>query len=153
MKYRLASLAALAAVATCAGPDKREKQLTVNLQRAADSSAGSVTLEATVKNVSNHDVFVGVEGPLIDYSLTVRDCGGHAVPLSKRGEEVFSKDHVRSRMAVLVTLQPGETRVDKWSIDEYFEFVRPGCYTITAHREFETAHESISSNAVMVQLP
>jgi hypothetical protein len=51
-----------------------------------------VTIEATLRNNSKGDVSIGVGGPLMDYELSVSDAHGAPVPLSKRGQEVFSKD-------------------------------------------------------------
>jgi hypothetical protein len=52
----------------------------------------------------------------------------------------------------MVTLQPGETRVDTWAIDDFFEFTRPGRYFVTVRRDFEAAHEADSSNTLEIAL-
>lgn len=134
--------------------DQADRQLTITLERVpAPSGQDTLTLKATVKNVSKHQVLIAVWDPLEDYSLTVTDPTGAPVPLSRRGKEFFSKDRVRYRTAnVIVTLQPGETRVDVWAIDDFFEFARPGRYHITVRRDFEAAHEADSSNTVDVAL-
>jgi hypothetical protein len=55
-------------------------------------------------------------------------------------------------MAMMLTLQPGETRVDTFVIDEFFEFARPGRYLITVRRNSEAAHEIDTSNTLTVVL-
>jgi hypothetical protein len=141
---------------TGATPDPK---LSVSLERVRDPSGNdttgkdTVTLKATVKNVSKESVLINVWHPLEDYSLTVTDCKGNRVALSKRGEAFFSKDRIRSRTAsVIVTLEPGETRVDTWAIDDFFQFSRPGCYRVAVQREFMGAHETDSSNTLEVVL-
>ena len=113
----------------CSGGQPGTK-LTISLERVPDPPGqDTVTLKATVKNVSKESVLINVWHPLEDYSLTVTDCKGTRVALSKRGEAFFSKDRIRSRTSnVTVTLEPGETRVDTWDIDDFFQLSRPGCY-------------------------
>jgi hypothetical protein len=137
----------------CSGATPDPK-LTIRLERVPDPSGNdTVTLKATVKNVSKESVLINVWHPLEDYSLTVTDCRGARVALSKRGEAFFSKDRIRSRTAnVIVTLEPGETRVDTWAIDDFFQFSRPGCYRVAVKREFVVAHETDSSNTLEVVL-
>lgn len=137
----------------CSGgpPDTK---LTISLERVPDPPGkDTVTLKATLKNVSKESVLINVWHPLEDYSLTVTDCRGTRVAISKRGEAFFSKDRIRSRTAnVLVTLEPGETRVDTWAIDDFFQFSRPGCYRVAVQREFVAAHKTYSSNTLEVIL-
>jgi len=131
-----------------------DTKLAISLERVPDPPGkDTVTLKATVKNVSKESVLIGVWHPLEDYSLTVTDCRGTRVALSKRGEAFFSKDRIRSRTAnVIVTLEPGETRVDTWAINDFFQFSRPGCYRVAVQREFVVAHETESSNTLQVVL-
>jgi hypothetical protein len=138
-----------AGVSRQAGP-----QLAITLERVPDPpGSDTVTLKATLKNVSEHEVPIFVQGPLFDYSLTVTDSAGSPVPLSKRGKDFFSKDRVGIwEMAMMLTLQPGETRVDTFVIDEFFEFARPGRYLITVRRNSEAAHEIDTSNTLTVVL-
>jgi len=128
------------------------QQLAVFLKRAPDTAQDTVTLTATAKNVSTHDVLIGVEGLLLDYSLALTDSRGVPVSLSPYGKKFFSKDRILSTMAVIVTLHAGETRVDTWAIDNFFAFVHPGQYRITVRRNFEAAHESDSSNTLDLSL-
>jgi hypothetical protein len=131
-----------------------DTKLTISLERVPDPPGkDTVTLKAALKNVSKESVLINVWHPLEDYSLTVTDCRGARVALSKHGEAFFSKDRIRSRTAnVIVTLEPGETRVDTWAIDDFFQFSRPGCYRVAVQREFVVAHETDSSNTLEVVL-
>jgi len=142
---------ALPVICTGGPPDPK---LTISLARVPDPPGrDTLTLKATVKNVSKESVLINVWSPLEDYSLTVTDCRGTRVALSKRGEAFFSKDRIRSRTAsVLVTLEPGETRVDTWAIDDFFQFSRPGCYRVAVRREFVAAHETDTSDTLEVAL-
>ena len=133
--------------------DQPDRQLTITLERVPDPPGqDTVTLKATIRNVSKHETIIGEQNPLIDYPLTVTDSRGTPVPLSKRGKAFFSKDRVGSSKYLMVTLRPGETRVDTWAIDDFFQFARPGRYLITVRRDFETAHEVDSSNTLEVGL-
>ena len=133
--------------------DQANRQLTITIERLPDPPGqDTITLKATIRNVSNHEVIIGVQNPLIDYPLTVTDSRGVPVPLSKRGKAVFSKDRPGSSRYVMVTLQPRETRTDTWAVDDLFEFARPGRYLITVRRDFEAAHEVDSSNTIEVAL-
>jgi hypothetical protein len=130
------------------------RQLAITIERVpGPPGSDTVTLRATTKNVSGHEVRIVDQNPLIDYALTVTDSLGSPVTLSKRGKEFFSKDRVgRWSRFLIVTLQPGETRVDTFAIDEFFEFARPGRYLIAVRREFQTAQEVDSSNTLDVVL-
>ena len=129
-----------------------QSQLAVTLERAPDTPQDAAVLKASVKNISNHDVLIGVEGPLLDYSLTVTNLRGVPVPLSKYGKWFFSKDRILAVSAVLVTLSPGEAHVDTWAIDKFFEFARPGRYLVTVRRVVQAAHESGASNVLKMDL-
>jgi hypothetical protein len=133
--------------------DQANRQLNITIERVPDPPGqDTITLKATIKNVSKHEVIIGVQNPLIDYPLTVTDSRGVPVLLSKRGKAVFSKERPGSSRYVMVTLEPGETRVDTWAIDDFFEFAQPGRYLITVRRDFEAAHEEDSSNTLGVAL-
>jgi hypothetical protein len=154
-KLRSAAILALSCHAFplfCQSPGDA-RQLTITLDRSP-SPAGRETLDlvVTIKNVSAHNVLVGVEEPLLDYSLTVTNCSGEPVPFSKRGKEYYAKDRIHRSRSILVTLAPGETHADSLPINDLYEFVRPGCYRLTARRDFEPAHETDSTNTLQVSL-
>lgn len=134
---------------------QQEQPVNLTLERTSEA-AGAVTLEATLKNVSKTDVTIGVGDPVMDYKLTVEDGHGVSVPLSKYGREVFSKDRVRWTKYIMVTLGPGENHVDTWSIDNLFEFARPGRYSVSVSRQFRVANatqpQSVSSNVLQIVL-
>lgn len=119
----------------------------------AESPPGErVTLKATVKNISPHEIVIGDGSPMTGYSLTVTDLRGAAVPLSKRGKDLFSKDRFSSARLVMITLRPGDTSGDVWTIDRFYDFARPGRYLVTVRRDFSFVKESVGSNTVEVDL-
>jgi len=72
--------------------DQVNRQLTITIERVPDPPGqDTITLKATIRNVSNHEVIIGVQNPLIDYPLTVTDSRGVPVPLSKRGKRSFPR--------------------------------------------------------------
>lgn len=133
-------------------PDGFPEDTTTPRVPADNPPSERVTLRATVKNISAHEIVSGDGSPMTDYSLTVTDLGGLAVPLSKRGKDLFSKDPVSSTMLVMVTLRPGDTSAFVWTIDRFYEFVRPGRYLVTVRRDFPAVKESVRSNTVEVDL-
>jgi len=129
--------------------------VTITLERSTEAAPSSVNLKATLKNVSGENITIGVGGPLMDYEIIVTNAEHIPVPLSKRGLKVFSKNQIRSTMYVAVTLRPGETSVETWSIDDLFDFAtRPGRYFITVRRKIgnEITGQVISSNVLGVSL-
>ena len=153
MPSRFMLLALCVAFSPLGMSDQADRQLTIMIERVPDPPGqDTIALKATIKNVSKHEVIIGVQNPLIDYPLTVTDFRGAPGLLSKRGKAGFSKDRPGSSRYVMVTLQPGETRVDTWAIDDFFEFTRPGRYFVTVRRDFEAAHEADSSNTLEIAL-
>lgn len=110
-------------------------------------------IRATVTNVSNRDVAIGVADPYIDYQIRVTDGEGNSVPLTPYGKVYLSKVPVRAARAILITLQPGKSQADTWSLDRFFEFTRPGQYLVTVERRFRLIDETVVSNLLTLDLP
>lgn len=133
-----------AADAGCRG----DQDWTLTIVRAPDTPEDTISVQATLKNVSDHELNIGVEGPFLDYHLTVTDGRGVLIPLSPNGKALFSNDHVQSSMAVIIKLVSGESRMDTWNIGRLYQFQRPGRCLIRVGRN--VGDKSICANTLQI---
>ncbi len=122
------------------------KPLSPTIKRQADERSGAIVIEATLQNVSANDVTLNSQDSIVDYTLVVTNERGVAVPFSKRGEKLFSKDRIRSTRSIEVKLAPNEIRRDTLGLGDIYKFAVPGRYFITATRQFWTATSSETSS-------
>ena len=116
------------------------------------SSDKDVTVRVIIRNELGRTIIVPREGPTFDYTVSLVDGRGHAVPHKPHHGQADSKKGVavNARSGVLITLQPGTDFEDELPLSESFDLSRPGVYYLRVSRRFEALHETIESNLLRI---
>jgi uncharacterized protein (DUF58 family) len=128
-------------------------ELSLRAKQATVRAGSEVRVEATLRNISNHEIGVLRSSPNSDYFIDVQDAHGRSVALTELGRKLRAPDAVRVTPSnVLYPVAPRATLVDEIIISQLFDLSHPGGYTIEAKRKIpdELGAGIVTSNKVTV---
>jgi hypothetical protein len=131
-------------------PTKNKPPLSLHIRISRTVKSDQIPLEVTLKNISSHDVSLGVafEPPpwAVIYSLDVRNGEGRQV----KERPIMEKNRWWTTSGPLFELRPGQAFHDQLLVNRLFDLDQPGKYTIAAKWGNSNGHQIVSSNRITV---
>jgi hypothetical protein len=150
----LAIFLALRASAQNSGSGGATFSLTISLPQASVPVGSGIPLDIRMTNVTDHEISYGI-GCAPFYEFDVRDNQGRPAKETEKNLRLHFKDPkfvmqdaVTCQSAHIYPLGPGKTYEDNFKIGDYYDFSRPGRYTIQAEREDFDTKVLVKSNTV-----
>jgi hypothetical protein len=139
--------------ALAAPPTAPSFSINISTAQSMVKVGAAITIDATLTNISDHDIFyaVGTPGQVID--LIVCDSSGKSVPETPYGRKVHDTELNRRPFVGSVfraSIKPDHTFQQKSDLSKEYDLSKPDKYSIQAQRRDARTREMVKSNTITI---
>jgi hypothetical protein len=164
-KFALASffVSGVIAAPQSTASDRAPFSLTVSVPHSSVKVGDEITVEITIQNISDHDIYhvrTVMGGDVVTQSsikTSVRDSEGNPVaetPFGRRAHDTEPRTHPEggSVFSDRTLLKPGDKTHEGRELSKEYDLSKPGKYTVQASQVDWKSGETVVSNVVTVDV-